>query len=345
MADSQADINKRLFVLTTLSPRAKKIVSTGMYFLVIEQDEADNESIQQELFLSLVEDMSEIGLYWACDNTDIYATTYDLDLALSVLTYLMPNTLYPKLRNDSKLVAALQALLDGNVSDNQAVVDYLIFLGGGDDNTPYVPDLASAIAFVLPNIRNTEMFLTYIESLLSKLQAERKVSTSVLTHKKEYQLIVDRVSSKLYLGLNYLIEKKLVDTNNPLLRRITIFIKYLTQADKIEDWSFLFLTNIATLDKSSESLYKTRTKEFLVGTKLCVDYYTVRDIIPSKVDIVGFVLFLFSRSVHTPLFFKKCDNLKAHLPKDTDWVDTLKITLGNYLDELNEKKESVKDAE
>lgn len=344
MADSQADINKRLFTMTTLSPRAKKIVSTGLYFLVIEKDDVDNESVQQELFLSLVEDMSEIGLYWACDNADIYATTYDLDLALSVLTYLMPNTLYPKLRNDAKLVSAIQSILDGNVSDNQIVEDYLSFLGGGDEQGPYVPDLTSAITFVAPNIRNTDMFATYLNALLSKLQAERKVSVNILTHKKEYQRIVDKTVTRLYTGLQYLCDKQIVSDQSFLLRRIQIFTKYLTQADKLEDWSFLFLTAPSTLNEDGLTIYKNRLTEFLGGTKLSIQYYLQRELTPSAMDIIGCVLFLFARSVHTPLFDKKCDELKSHLSPEHD-ISEIQDALGTYLDDLTRKNESVKDAE
>lgn len=298
MAETPEDTNARLFHLTTLSPRARAAISNEMYFIDTDKDSVDILTIQQEAFLCLTEDMSEIGVYWSTSNEDIYESAYTLDQALSVLDYIMPNTLYVKMRNDAALVECLRSLLQGDITDADPIISYIDFLGGSDAQGPYVLDLTAACQFVRENIRSTEVFVDYITSLLSKYDSERVSATLMLTSPKAYHQFITETINRCYDACVAVRRAGLItDEQQDLLnKRINLSHRYFLQSDRIESFSFVTLTNVNDLAPDGQQTYQIYKKEMLAGCRLSLSYRTSRDLPITHIDAIASLLLLYGIS-------------------------------------------------
>lgn len=311
-------------------------MENGRYFLTIEKDDADLQAVQEEAFLCLTEDMGEIGIYWACDNADICGSSYDLDQALSVLGYVMPNMLYPKMRTDEKLTAAIQSMLDGDISNNSLIEDYLEFLGGTEEQLAYVPELTDAVQFVSPNIRNTAIFSDYLSALMSKLREEKKVSVVQLTSPHDYQRIVQMLMSKCQDAQVYLDEQKIIseETVAKLIKRRYITLQYLTQADKYEIFSWVLLTNPLSLPDSSREIYRKYLKELVAGCRMTAEYYLTRHIEFDEANIVSVLCFLYARSSNVTMFNRKVSNFAKQVSDNANLIMSFGDLLAQYLEKM-----------
>lgn len=299
VAESPEDKNARLFHFTTLSPRARATISNEMYFIDTDKDSVDDESVQQEAFMCLTEDLSEIGVYWATSNEDIYANTFTLDQTLSVLDYIMPNTLYVKMRDRAPLVQCLRSLVQGDISDTDPLIAYINFLGGDDERAAYDSTLSNACQFVKENIRSTEVFLDYITSLLSKYDDERTSKTLQLTSPKEYHIFVMEMTNRHYDASVKLKASSVIDDvqQDKLNKRIALTQRYFLQSDNIESFSFVTLTDVNDLASDGQAIYDQYKKAMFAGCRMTLEYRTIRDLPITLLDAYASLVFLYGITV------------------------------------------------
>lgn len=294
--ETPQDANERLAVMVDLSPTARSNVETGRYLMSFITDAADDEAVRQEAFVGIIEDLSGIGLYLSCPNEEIYInSSVTLDHFLSVLTWILPNTLYPKLRQNPKLVTAIQALLQG-VSNNPLIVDYLDLLGGLDSHMGFIPDLHMACVEMVTNLRENEVFGQYLQNLVEQIQDEKALEHSVLDVDKHNewvsykQQMVDHSASLI----NLLEEKDLVtpeDAQRVRNRFQYIFYTQWAQPQWINTLILLYLTDGSTLNETDRPYYDKLLKEYQVSTKLFLLYYTVREMKPQAFEIISMMIY------------------------------------------------------
>lgn len=336
MAETPDQINESIFRIMKLSPTATHSVEEQKYNMSFQVEEVDEEAIRQEAFVGLIEDMASIGLYFDCPNEEIYANNaVDLDAALLVLEFLMPNTLYVKMRQFPRLVDGIKGVLRG-ISDDPVVFDYLHFLGGLNGTTGLFPALGDSCAFLSTRIRCEELFVNYLENLVQLIEEERVIAVSPPTDPNGWARFKDTVEMRVADGIRYL-EEKLTDKDlvAKLFMRLQVaWIQPMASPTTQARLCFLYLTNPATLASTMQKFYAKVLKEWQVTSKVFPLYFTTRDEPMSPLDAMGFCLYAFS-TTDTPAQFERA--LAVLAAKAPAVAQIIKVT-GDHLMALKEER-------
>lgn len=344
MADSEVNQNQRVWRIANMSPWARSRLDGEKYRLLLETDDVTPETIQQELFMCLLDDLKEIGIYLTCQPIDIYGNTYDFDLTLNLLEWILPNEFYKKLQDDKKLQGLLTNLLTGGVSNDMFITTYLEFLGGHDNRPGYRPELEEASQFLLDKFRSDGLFITFMSTMMAKLDEERLKGMEA-HGSLDYMGIITRRCQDIREALGIIgpaFSSEGDDVYNAIFTRVDVGIRYLLAAGRITLAGWLFTTPIDRVTSDCKDLYRRKHREFYQGWKLSAAYFNARGQELTKVDIAGIMC----------MYYATCGKDKGVLEHHATILENLvddslkglvRATLGTLIDGLEELYDTVRE--
>ncbi len=299
MSDTFFPQDQTIVTLTQLSPSAQVKLSREEYRVTLETDDVDTESIQQEMILCLFEDMNEIGLFLTCTGEEFCSDGHVFNKALDVLHWVMPNTLYPRLRQDDQLSVEIQTLLEGGISDDMLIVLYLEYLGGNAEGEGYRHDLYEGCQYLRTCLKSTDTYTDYLSGLVSTLHDERVSSTPLIDDVDTYTSVIRTTCMMIEDGRSRLVaaftgrDDRFYDQ---LDHRVRLAIKSLLEPDRINELGWLFSTDHTTLSVDVQDAYLDKLIEFQSGFKLSLLYFTTRALTPTTIDVLGMACYCFAKA-------------------------------------------------
>lgn len=325
-----SEIQTRIERIALLSPSARKVLETDETALTEDSLEWDPDSIRQEVFIALVNDLEYLGIYFSCTIEEAYGPTWkDFDELMSVLDYIFPNRLYPKLVGDKKLRTMLQNVMWG-ISDEPLLQTWLQTVSF------YNPQLGDACCFCQHHMNASALFSTLLENMNSMVQ-EQCVNSVPHEHDALWEKYKTQVVSQAHFALDYLSkESDLSPTIKAgLEKRLSVYLqKELDTLEDVDRYKFIFTTPKDHLSPEGEKFWKKLYYEFCVSNKLLPEYYIVRHITPSYQDVLGILIYQFASTKHAASLTKCLEHVKQkfpHLNENFDMVCKKLIALKETL--------------
>lgn len=290
-------IQQRAERLAVLSPSARRVLEQELTVMVDDQIDIDPEAVRQELFIALINDLKFLGVYFSCTPGEVYGPTWEeFDKKIEVLNYILPNQLYPRLQNDPQLRNRLQNVLWG-VSDEPLFQTWL------ESISFYHPNLKESCDFFIQNCNTTPIFCTMLENMNDQIQEENRTlqHTDDNPDWKKYKEIVNEEAQR---GSEYLVKRMHLDDEfqQSLQRRLYHSLKQnLDSFENTNLYKFLFLSDIKNFAPQILEYWKKKHYEFCVSNKLLPEYYLVRQLDPTLLDLVGILIYQFAsaKNAHT----------------------------------------------
>lgn len=276
-----------------ISPLAMSIVNGENYRQFTETDEITTESILEDCVVALQSDFLDIGIVPLVDISEIYSTQYVFKQCLTVIEYLMPNTLYVKIKRDPELYKIIANILDGqSTSGNTIMFEYLSALGGLEDGNFYREDLVYGCEFLLDKITNNSIFNTYLTNLItliggetSDLDSQRLANMDVSRYTKFMTTLLKQVFSVyglLYEKLDIPDKDKVFDI---IKLRIMVAKQYYSNPINMDNLYYYHLIKDTTPDGlKRKNIIKNTLRSSL---KLYETYYLVRGQELTLTDLLG----------------------------------------------------------
>lgn len=323
MGQLPAEIEASVEQIATLSPTARAILTTGAMHLVLENDEIDPEAIRQELFLAMVEDLSEMGLYFTCANEVVYADNWlRLQEVIDCLSWILPNGLYPKLQQYETLRRLLGGVMDG-ISDDPLIQVFL------DTIAYFKPDLEPGATFLKQNMRATDMFTVYLENQLELIRDEQRIRVSNFSD-PEWYAFRDMVVGKASDAFFGLVDAHLLteEEQTKVARRMDIsLVKDMGDIHRQDLLNYVYRADPAQMSATDKAFFDKTTYEYKVSTKLFPEYYTARQINPNYIDLIGMLVYRYAMESTVQGLKRSYDLLKTTYPDLNKAFDTIRDLL------------------
>lgn len=318
--------NELIQKITTLSPTASDTIDNESYKIKIINGDVTDSQILKEVFLCLNQDMNELGIYFIVNIDEILSNGYDLTNTIEILNYIMPNTLYMKLKSNSILVDILSDLINNPVDDDNVLINYITTLGGADGNQAYDDTLNEGSLFLLDKITSTDQFCIYISNLLKLLPTNEtnELSQTQIEEYNEYtiQFVKYLYDAMFMLNNNYKFDS-CEDIYTKLNKRLKVTQSILTKPSSMNSLYFIFLSDKTTpLEKD---IFKDKKTEFFSGFKLSPTYFAIRKIEVTILDILGFCCFTYtlSKLQNSDLLESRLSKLCQMYPKSKTQINTI----------------------
>lgn len=299
MAETDDDRNRRVARLASMSPLVRRKVDAELYRTNLETDEVTPETIQQEAFLLFLEELTDIGIVTTTSAAELYGNSGDMDALLDAFEWIVPTTLYPKLKGDADLVSCLADILSGGISIGGSLLSvWLDFLGGVDHIPGYRPDIEYGVQYIRDRFTSTGAFNSMLSGLITNVAASKSMThMDVDTHTGLVNVVAElrkRLTEGLAAVTNGCVDL-LNDELAKLARRIDFTLLGLTAPDKAASNAWLFTTNTSEMAEYETAIYNKKRREFNCGCKLSPLYFTTRGIKITSMDYVGFAIYLYAR--------------------------------------------------
>lgn len=291
----------RFALIAQMSPAAHARMNGELFLTAVESDEITEEGILEDLLLNMLRDLQEIGIEFHCNLHDLYDNYYQLDQFLHLVKFFLPAPLYTLILTDNKIRQALQAILEGNVSNEAAVRDYAKWIG--IENERYAEEHGQIVEKVLPYLHSTPRFVTYITNMAAMLG-----NTPVLPDlnndgsiEKFHEMVVEIDATLSDIMINTQVDGLTEEDMRKLQRRVVLFIQNLTSPENTNLYAILFASDIPAdvyVEKAK------RIREFTAGSKFHLEYYAARNLAPTLSDIFGLLSYI-AATTRTRLDFSK----------------------------------------
>lgn len=323
--DVEDVINQRCWRMANLSPLARSSLDNESYRFVLETDDVEAETIQQILYLRVLDDLKDIGVELNCDPSVIYSSNFKLDHFLDLCEWLFPNVVYGKLRSDPKLQTALDAILDGSIGDDDTLHLYLNYLKGDEISAAYCPELIDSITELQSVILSTPLFDRFLNNLLAKIRDEKIAPFTDINQPHLYHHKIQTIVKGIHEA-GSTIELILDDAESDRFkRRLYYGYSYALQPDKLNTYGWILSTSRDMLNDDNQKIYDKLSLQIHRGWKLSIEYFTSRQLVLDRVDLAGCVCLVSAQSFgDQKIFTQKMALLRDH-------VDT---TLSEFLTQL-----------
>lgn len=293
--ESNTDVNTALFIITSLSPKAKEAVELELYRATDASDESTDQAVLDFCFVELVKDLETIGVVLSFDYNGFTEELGKLFGFLRLMTYLLPNSLYDILKVDHNLRECVEHILNGSLGENETLIQtYLSELGGLDGQTPLVPILTDVLDQFYPLISQTEVFTDYMKNLLMLASTERVMSESDAESHKIYRDTIREMIGRLSDVIN-LFEGD--PSYGKLCTMQSWVIKDLASPSNFTQYNYLFTTPLDSLPEDLVESYHQKWYHFKVSHMWCSEYYKPRNIVPEQANVT--MMFCFLYAVHS----------------------------------------------
>ncbi len=299
MSDTFFASDQTIVTLTQLSPSAQVKLSREEYRITLETDDVETDTIEQEMILCLFEDMNEIGLFLTCTGEEFCSDKILFHKALEALHWVMPNTLYPRLRQDIQLSTEIQSLMEGGISDEMLITGYLEYLGGKEDGDGYRRDLYEGCQYLSACLKSAGTYNEYLSGLLSTLHDERASVTPLIDDVNSYTAVIRSICVMLEDARSRIVTVltgRDDDFYKKLDRRVGMAARSLLEPDRINTLGWLFSTDHTKLSPDALDLYLDQLIEFQNGFKLSLLYFTTRSLLLTDVDVLGVICYCFANA-------------------------------------------------
>lgn len=271
------DLNSCIAACVTMSPSARKSIDNYYYLYRLDQDSVDYEDILRELVTDILVDLRVIGITANISAADLNMSDSTMVDFLNLCTLLLPNTLYQMMRRSDVLTQLIRGIADGSIGENEpAVITYLKELIGYETGYAFVPELANVVELLLSGISSSEIYLTYLNTLLSDLDSERLMAPLDPTLHEAFVKMIRTWEWDIVLFT----DRCKPHVSEADLQRFTMmtkqWIRSLSDPDQIVWTSYLFLTDPQTLPANIHDLFLRRAYGYQVSTPLYLDYYKTR---------------------------------------------------------------------
>lgn len=305
-------INSALFLITSLSPKAKEGIELELYRASADSDGSTDQFILEDAFGNLINDLQNIGIIVSFDYDNI---TDDLNKVFAFLhfaSYLFPNSLYPLLKTQSDITTCIEHILTGSLGDEESLIQtYMSQLGGLDGQTALVPELTDTLDQLYPLISQTEIFSDYMKNLLDLVMQERLTVDADTHHHQDFRDFARTLITRLSDAVNTFADQ-------PFYNRLCVIqnwiIKDLTSPSNFIAYHYLFNTDVTTLPDDLVAGYKKKWYEYFVSHMWCLDYYSVRKLVPGEGEVIMMYGFQYAYHHDVESYTKQVQTLKALYP-------------------------------
>jgi hypothetical protein len=307
------DINAALFIMATISPKAKESIELELY-RASNTDESNQQYVLEDAFSNLIKDLESIGLTFSIDYSNYCESMGLLFSFLRLNYYLLPSTLYETIRTDSKIKDLLTRIIQGDLGDNETPIEiYLSELVGLDGQIPIVPELTDFVDQIYTCISQNDIFTDYLRNLLQLTNEERfSIESDPIRH-LEYTIkikdIIGRLSDAVNLFENYNDYDKLCRLQNLIIRDFTAPTNFI-------EYSYILLETEETIPEDLVDRYIRKRYRYDVSHIWNVDYYILRKLPFSQTEAIMMLCFAYAmhplESDYLAVFNKVND--ASHIP-------------------------------
>ena len=279
------NVDACLAACVQMSPSARKSVDNQYYLYRTNHDDIDKEDILRELVTNILVDLRVIGVTFNLSAEDLNMTDGTMVGFLDLCSLILPNTLYPTMKRKEDIRSLIEGIVEGSIGDNEpALITYLKELVGFDGTLPYYPELSEVVELLLASASSSEIFMTYLHTLVDDLHTENllphvdpTLHDLYIKLLRQWQWTIKTFSDNLFPDV---VNDDLIQFNH----FAKLWIKDLQDPDLLIWRMYLFLTDPTTLPANIKDLFKIRTYGYTVSCRLFPEYYTTRliqDITPA----------------------------------------------------------------
>lgn len=272
------DTKSCIAACASMSPSARQAVDQYLYLYRIDEDDVDNDAVLRELITNILVDLRTIGVVFNLSVEDLSLSDSSTVDFINLCYILLPNTLYPALRSSDSLKTLLTGIVDGSLGENEPAINtYLKELIGFDTGLALVPELTTIIELLLPGSDSSEIFMTYLKTLLDDLETERMMPDVDPNHHNQF---ISMIRGWQWDAVNFAANVELL-VNEPALTGYNHIVKRwvsdLLDPDHLVWNMYLFLTDPNTLPEGIRKRYEIRKIGYMASCPLFVQYYTERN--------------------------------------------------------------------
>lgn len=274
---SVRDVENVGFILTTVSPSARKMIDMETWRTFVSSDEGDADHILPLLFQCVITDLETIGVTCDVEYEALSLDPVAFFAFINLIRLILPNTLYPFVQDNDRARKAILSISDGSFSTGQsAIVTWLDLIAGPDG----LPGLADGFRSIVQQIRSVtssdERFMNYLLTLENNIGLSRLVPR--LDHEATSQFIE---VFKACLWRQVAVEDKVASLipqadQATVARLVKRFSRDVISPDDLVMNRYLFLNSEATLPSDLHFSYKERWTQFKASHPLFETYYVER---------------------------------------------------------------------
>lgn len=289
--------NSLLFLMASLSPRVADSLNREDYKTSADSDGATEDYILDNSFRRYMLDLQNIGLIFNIETSDYIEDLGKLSRFLDLGCLLLPNSLYNKLKTDSRIKDLIESIVNGSLGDNEpAITIYLTELAGLDGSLPLRPYLSDFIDNLIPLVSQTDIFTDYLKQSLDLYYEERLAGVIDEERHAQYRDRIREFIGDLSDAVNRFeswdIFEDILKVQNMIINDLIVFENFI-------DYSYLFLESKETLPEDLHERYDNKWYLYKVSHPWCYEYYETRKQevkSPYTVAIACFVYALHSKS-------------------------------------------------
>lgn len=294
LSQQNLTMNSLIFVMTNISPAVRESIETESYRLTAEPDGSTEDYVMEDCFKNLIRDLETIGLTFDIDMSDYVEDFSKLSMFLEVAQLLLPNSLYPIIKTDSKIRTLLENIANGSIGGYNTVVQtYLIELAGLEGSPALKPHLEDFIDQLYPLVTQTEVFSDYIKHMIELYQQERP---STINDSDRYIAYKDVLKNKIDLFATAVYAFEEYEYFSDLLKLQNMFIRDLLIPDNFIEYSYLFLETRDELPEELKQGYDRKWYHYMVSHRWCYDYFKIRNLEPSTSEKVAIACYCYMHS-------------------------------------------------
>lgn len=276
------DYDKITPLILDISPTASRTLNNEEYRIALENENVSEATVFNLLLSRMIDDLTELGLEFIVDISDIFPDWYIGEQVLEVIKYLSPNTLYKELLHNKQLNAILSSAIEDDEYDDSLVTRYLHGL------TEYLGNIDRAVIHLLDKVTSNEIYESYMTSVLKMVEIHNtpNVTTENLN---DYAKLLSRRSRIFNYVLDELEERAIISTEEQdrLKKRMSFDIKRLTGAETINQYSWTYTRKLETLSSTELEAYETYMREITAASKLHMDFYSYTQTNLNFLDFIG----------------------------------------------------------
>jgi hypothetical protein len=310
--DTNVSANYALFLMASLSPKVKDMVDLELYRQTADSDASTEQYILDNGLAEFIKDIESIGITLEIDYGHMSEDLPKLFTFIHLASYLLPNSLYNLVKTDTHVQECLQHILSGSLGDNETLVQtYLSELGGLDGQLALVPDLTDILDQMYPAISQTEIFTDYIKNILDLITQEKMAVESDSESHKAYQDVIRNLVGRMSDAVNLFSRKALFAQ---MCQIQNIFIRDLTSPVNFIAYNYIMTNTVETLPEDLGEGYKRKWYHYHVSHPWCLEYYKLRNLVPTPAQILITYCFAYALNPSRPLYEASVVELRQMYP-------------------------------
>lgn len=190
--------------LYDLSINVKKRIDGLEYLINYTEDEITDKTLTIDLFGEFINDLTDIGIEFTCDVSELYESFYMLNMLLDLGEYILPDKLYRLQKDDKDFRDYLIAMQEGALSNETSLYQIMDYMKSKKK------EYNTLFYYYHDKITSTETFDNYLKTILSFDPDITKTDDIDTNHIEAYLTYVEYVDIRIEEFLS------LIDNNDSL---------------------------------------------------------------------------------------------------------------------------------